>query len=103
MAINLDLIIMFSFLIGLGGIFVGILLVSKSAGKLKYSTILLTITAIIYTIGLGANILNILGIIDLTNKIFLNNLIDLGIGLFLFFSLFSLLTMIKEAALRKHK
>lgn len=103
MAINLDLIVMFSFLIGLGGIFIGILLISKSAGKLKSSTIFLTITAIIYTIGLGTNILNIFGIIDLTNKIILNNLIDLGVVLFLFFSLFSLLTMIKEAAPRKHK
>lgn len=94
---------MFSFLIGLGGIFVGILLMKRSAGKLKVAIVLLTITTIIYTVGLGTNILNILGIIDLTNRIILNNLIDLGVVLFLFFSLFSLLTMMKEAAPRKHK
>jgi len=103
MAINLDLIVMFSFLIGLGGIFIGTLLMGRSAGRLKVATIFLTITAIIYTIGPGISFLNIIGIIDLGNTIFLNNLIDLGMVLFLFFSLFSLLTMLKEAAPHKSK
>ena len=103
MAVNLNLIVMFSFLLGLAGIFIGILLMSKSAGRLKFATILLTITTIIYTGGVGIDLLNIFGVIDLTNKIILKNLIDLGVVLFLFFSLFNLLTMLKEARPQKEK
>ena len=101
MAVNLDLIIAFSFLIGLGGIFMGILLIGKSAGKFKFATILLTIAVIIYTLGIGIDLLNILGIIDLTNKIILNNLIDLSVVLFLFFSLFNFLTMLRKIGSHK--
>ena len=103
MAVNLDLIVAFSFLIGLVVIFMGILLIGKSAGKFKRATILLTTSIIVYTLGIGINILNILGVIDLPNKIFLNNLTDLGVVLFLFFSMFSLLTMLRESTPRKNR
>ena len=101
MAINLDLIVAFSLIIGLGGIFMGILLIGKSAGRLKFAIILLTTAIIIYTLGIGINLLNILGVIDLTNRIILNNLIDLSVVLFIFFSLFNFLTMLRKIGPQK--
>lgn len=95
MALNLDLIIIFSFILGLIGVFIGILLIGKVTGKFRTTIIFLIITELIFTIGLVINILNVIERISLDNLVFWNNIIDLGISLFLLFAFFSLLLMIK--------
>ncbi len=96
MALNLDLIIIFSLILGLIGVFIGILLVGKVAGKFRTTIIFLVITELIFTIGLIINTLNVIGRITLINLVFLNNIINLGISLFLLFTFLSLLFMIKR-------
>ena len=95
MALNLDLIIIFSFILGLIGVFIGILLIGKVSGKFRTTIIFLIVTELIFTIGLVINILNVIERISLDNLVFWNNIIDLGISLFLLFSFFSLLLMIR--------
>ena len=102
MALNLDLIIIFSFILGLIGTFIGILLVRKAAGKFRTAIIFLIITELIFTIGLIINILNVIEKITLINLVFLNNIINLGISLFFLFTFLSLLFMIKRIR-SKHK
>ena len=96
MALNLDLIIIFSLILGLIGAFIGILLMGKVAGKFRTTIIFLVITEIIFTIGIIINILNIIEKITLINLVFLNNIINLGISLFFLFTFISLLFMIKR-------
>lgn len=102
MASNLDLIIIFSFLLGIISIFVGILIVRKVAGKLKTAMIFLVIAELIFTIGIIINLLNVAERITLIDSIFLKNIINLSISLFLLFTFISLLFMIKGIR-RKHK
>ena len=96
MALNLDLIIIFSLILGVIGIFTGILLTGKVTGKFKNTIIFLVITELIFTIGLVINILNVLQRISLRNLVFWDNIINLGVSLFLLFTFFSLLSMIKD-------
>ena len=98
--VNLDLIIMFSALLGLIGIFTGLILAGKFAGKLRGSIIFLTITVIIFTIGAVFNVLNVLSVIDLVNIVVWNNLFNLGIILFLLLTLYTLFSMARGI---KHK
>ena len=91
--VNLDLIIMFSALLGLVGIFIGLILAGKFAGKLKATVIFLTIAIIIFTIEAVFNVLGVLGVIDLVNTVIWNNLFNLGIILFLLLTLYSLFSM----------
>ena len=98
--VNLDLIIMFSALLGLTGIFMGLILTGKFAGKLRGAIIFLTITVIIFTIGAVFNVLNVLSVIDLVNIVVWNNLFNLGIILFLLLTLYTLFSMARGI---KHK
>lgn len=91
--VNLDLIITFSALLGLVGIFMGLILTGKFAGKLKATVIFLTIAIIIFTIGAVFNVLNVLGVIDLVNTVVWNNLFSLGIILFLLLTLYNMFSM----------
>lgn len=91
--VNLDLIIMFSALLGLIGIFMGLILTGKFAGKLKTTVIFLTIAVIIFTIDAIFNVLKVLGIIDLVNIVFWNDLFNLGIILFLLLTLYNMFSM----------
>jgi hypothetical protein len=91
--LNLDLIIMFSALLGLVGIFVGLILAGKFAGKLKGAAISLTIAIIIFTAEAIFNVLNVLEVIDLMNTVFWNGLFDLGIILFLLLTLYNMFSM----------
>ncbi len=93
---NLDLIIMFSSLLGLVGVFMGIFLTRKFAGRLKTAAIFLTITVIIFTAGAIFNVLNVLGVIDLVNLVFWDNLFSLGIILFLFMTLYNMLLITRK-------
>lgn len=94
--VNLDLIIMFSSLLGLVGVFMGLILAGKFAGKLKTTIIFLTIAMIIFTVGTIINILNILGIIDLINTMVWNNLFNLGIVLFLLLTLYNMFSIARK-------
>ena len=96
MALNLDLIIIFSFILGLIGAFIGIFLIGKVTGKFRTAIIFLIITELIFTLGLIINVLNVIGKITLINLVFLNNIINLGISLFFLFTFLSLLFMIKR-------
>lgn len=91
--VNLDLIIMFSALLGLAGIIIGLILTGKFAGKLKATVISLTIAITIFTIGSVFNILNVLGVVDLLNVVFWNDLFNLGIILFLLLTLYNIFSM----------
>lgn len=96
MVLNLDLIIVFSFILGLIGAFIGISLIGKVTGKLRTAIIFLFVAEIIFTIGIVMNILNFMEKINLINLVFWNNIIDIGISLFLLFAFFNLLFMIKR-------
>ena len=97
---NLDLIIIFSALLGIVGIFMGSILAGRFAGRLKTAVIFLTITVIIFTIGTMVNVLNVFGVVDLVNTVFWSDLFDLGIILFLLLTLYNIFSMVRSI---KHK
>ena len=82
MALNLDLIIIFSFILGLIGAFIGGLLIGKVTGKLRTAIIFLFVAETVFTIGIIINILNVMGKITLINLVLWNNIINLGVSLF---------------------
>ena len=94
--VNLDLIVLFSILLGVVEIFMGIILAGRFAGKLRTGVIFLTIAIIIFTIKISVNFLDIFGQVNFLNIVLTNNLSNLGIILFLFLTLHSMFSMARN-------
>lgn len=84
---NLDLIILFSAILGLVSVFIGILLMKRRRGGIKTALLFLVLAALSYTAEATIKFLNLRGYINLISLIDLFSLIT---GLLLLFTFFSL-------------
>ena len=84
---NVDLIILFSSLLGLVSIFLGMLLIKKRRGGIKTALLFLVLATLSYTTEMTIKFLNLRGYISLIS---LTDLFSLITGLLLLFTFFSL-------------
>ena len=81
--VNLDLIIFSSAILGVIGIFIGILVAKRSKGRIKLSVIFLIISIIAFTLSRLINLLYFWEIINLTSLIDITDLATIKFAVFI--------------------